>query len=81
MQPNDLPAPSNRLTCPNCGNDDDFYEIAEDVTITTRYIQNIDGSFTPEEDNSQVLGEIKLVCGQCQEDLSEFHHHFSEMLF
>ena len=81
MHPKDLPSPSNRLICPSCGNDNDFYEIAEDVTITTRYIQNLDGSFTPEEDTSQVLGEIKLICGQCQEDMSSFYQHFSEMLF
>ncbi len=81
MQPNDLPAPSNRLTCPKCGNDKDFYEIAEDVTITTHYVQNIDGSFTPGEDESQILGEIRLICGQCEENLSTFHQHFSEMLF
>ncbi len=81
MQPKDLPAPSNRLTCPSCGNDKDFYEIAEDVTITTHYIQNLDGSFTPEEDTSQILGEIRLICGRCQEDMSSSYQHFSEMLF
>lgn len=81
MQPTDLPPPVNRLSCPNCGNDYDFYEIAEDAVITTHYIQNQDGSFTPVEDESQVLGEIKLICGQCQEDLSIFHQRFSEMLF
>ncbi|MEN8200214.1 MAG: hypothetical protein ABFR63_09090 [Thermodesulfobacteriota bacterium] len=81
MQPNDLPPPANRISCPECGNDEDFYEVAENVTITTRYSQNNDGSFTPEEDNSQVLGEIKLICGQCQKDLSFFHQRFSEMLF
>lgn len=81
MQPNDLPSPANRLICPNCGNDYDFYEIAEDVVITTHYIQNQDGSFTPEEDDSQVLGEIKFICGQCQGDLSTFHQRFTEMLF
>ena len=81
MQPNDLPSPTNRLICPHCGNEHDFYEIAEDVVITTHYIQNQDGSFTPEDDDSQVLGGIKLLCGQCQGDLSEFHQRFTEMLF
>lgn len=81
MQPTDLPPPVNRLSCPSCGNDHDFYEIAEDAVITTHYIQNKDGSFTPIEDNSQVLGEIKLICGQCQEDLSRYHQRFTEMLF
>ncbi|MBU0960674.1 MAG: hypothetical protein KKD01_00280 [Proteobacteria bacterium] len=81
MQPTDLPAPVNRLSCPNCGNDNDFYEIAEDAVITTHYIQNQDGSFTPLEDDSQVHGDIKLICGQCQADLSIFYQRFSEMLF
>lgn len=81
MQPNDLPTPSNRIVCPECGNDEDFYEIAENATLTTLYTQNKDGSFTPLEDNSQVFGEIKLICGQCQKDLSMFHQRFSEMLF
>ena len=81
MEPKDLPPPANRLACPTCGNDYDFYEIAEDVIITTHYIQNQDGSFTPQEDNSQVHGEVKLICGQCRQDLSIFHQRFSEMLF
>lgn len=81
MQPNDLPAPTNRIVCPECGNDKDFYEIAENATLTTLYTQNKDGSFTPLEDNSQVFGEIKLICAQCQKDLSMFHQRFSEMLF
>lgn len=81
MQPSDLPAPVNRIACPECGNNEDFYEVAENATITTLYTQNDDGSFTPEENISQVLGEIKLICGQCQRDLSVFHQRFSEMLF
>lgn len=83
MQPNDLPTPTNRISCPECGNNEDFYEIAENVTLTTHYTQNKDGSFTPdpEEDNTQILGEVKLICGQCQKDLSMFHQRFTEMIF
>ncbi len=81
MQPSDLPPPVNRIVCPECGNDKEFLEIAENAVITTNYTQNEDGSFTPEEDNSQILGEIKLFCGQCGKDLSIFHQRFSEMLF
>lgn len=81
MQPNDLPAPVNRISCPKCGNSDEFYEIAENAIITTTYTQNSDGSFTPVSDNSQILGKTKLICAQCGADLSRFHQRFSEMLF
>lgn len=81
MHPNDLPKPSNRIACPECGNDEEFYEIAENAIITTLYTQNDDGSFTPQEDTSQILGDIKLICGQCNKDLTMFHQRFSEMLF
>ena len=70
-----------RIVCPYCGNEKYFYEIAEDVMLTTRYIQNPDGSFTPHSDESRILGEVKLYCGECQADLSKFHDRFLEMLF
>jgi hypothetical protein len=72
---------SRRIICPNCGNERNFYQIAEDVKLTTRYIQNADGSFTPLSDDSRILGEIKFYCGECQADLSEFYNRFLEMLF
>ena len=81
MQLNDLTAPVNRIACPECGNDETFCEIAENAIITTLYTQNDDGSFTLVEDTSRILGDIKLVCGQCQKDLSMFQQRFSEMLF
>ncbi len=81
LQPKDLPNPSNRIICPECGNDEDFVEVAENVIITTLYTQNLDGSFTLEEDDSQVLGALKLICAQCEADLSQFHSRFAEMLF
>lgn len=77
----DRPAAVNLISCPSCGNDEDFFEVAENVIITTHYIQNPDGSFTPEEDNSQILGPVRLICGECEEDLTAFHQRFSEMLF
>ncbi len=70
-----------RIVCPECGNDSDFFEIAENVIITSRYIQNDDCSFTQDGDESQVLGEIKLFCAECNADLSDFHQHFLAMLF
>ena len=70
-----------RITCPKCGNDMDFFEVADGVILTTRYIQNDDGSFTQEGDESQILGEIKFYCGECNTDLTQFHQRFLEMLF
>ena len=69
------------IVCPECGNDTDFIEVADDVIITTRYVQNNDSSFTQEDDESQVLGDIKFFCGECNADLSAFHQRFLEMLF
>ncbi|MGQ9745982.1 MAG: hypothetical protein ACUVQV_08460 [Dissulfurimicrobium sp.] len=75
------PRLSRRIVCPTCGNDKYFYEIAEDVMLTTRYMQNPDGSFTPQSDESRILGEVKLYCAECQTDMSKFHSRFMEMLF
>ena len=70
-----------RIVCPNCGNDQEFLEVADGVILTTRYIQNEDSSFTQEGDDSQILGEIRFYCGECNSDLSQFHQRFLEMLF
>jgi DNA-directed RNA polymerase subunit M/transcription elongation factor TFIIS len=75
------PRVGNLLKCPYCGNESDFFEITDDVITTTHYIQNRDGSFTIENKNSQSLGDVKLFCGNCEEDLSSFHQRFSEMIF
>jgi len=70
-----------RIKCPHCGNDTDFLEVADGVVLTTRYVQNEDGSFTQEGDESQILGEIKFYCGECNADLSSYHQRFLDMLF
>jgi ribosomal protein S27AE len=75
------PKVANRISCPACGNDRDFFEIADDVVITTHYVQNPDGSFTLEENTSQPFGSIRLYCGRCEEDLTMFHQRFQEMIF
>jgi hypothetical protein len=75
------PTVANRLTCPYCGNDSNFFQIAEDAVITTHFKQNADGSFTQEENESQVFGEIKLFCGSCEEELPQFLDRFTEMVF
>jgi hypothetical protein len=61
-----------KISCPYCGNDSDFYEVAEGVTITTFYRQN---------DDSEIEGEVRLFCGECHKELKEFHEHFIDMLF
>lgn len=77
----DQPKVGNLLRCPYCGNETEFFEISDDVITTTHYIQNKDGSFTIENKNSQSLGDVKLFCGNCEEDLTSFHQRFSEMIF
>ncbi len=72
---------ANRLSCPYCDNDSDFFVIAEDAIITTHYSQNTDGSFTADSQESEILGETKLFCGSCGEDLPHFQDRFHEMLF
>lgn len=71
----------HRITCSNCGNDTEFFEVADGVILTTRYLQNEDGSFIQDGDESQILGEIKFYCGECNEDLSAHHQRFMDMLF
>jgi len=71
----------NRLTCPFCNNDDDFFEVAEDAIITTYYNQNKDGSFTANDQNSEILGGVRLFCGSCGESLDGYHERFKEMIF
>lgn len=79
--PDFQPKVANLLKCPYCGNDKSFFEISDDVITTTHYVQNKDGSFTIEERTSQSLGDVRLYCGNCEEDLSSFHQRFSEMIF
>ncbi len=70
-----------RIVCQECGNNTEFLEVADDVILTTRYIQNQDGSFSQENDESEVLGEVRFYCGECGADLRKFHNRFMEMLF
>ena len=72
---------ANRLICPNCGNDESFFELANDVLLTSHYTQNSDGSFSHDSDTTQVNGDVLLFCGSCQEDLSSYHQRFKEMIF
>lgn len=71
----------NLLACPFCSNDSEFFEVAEDALITTYYDQNKDGSFTATDQNSEILGQVRLYCGNCGENLDAFHERFREMVF
>jgi len=75
------PGIANRLVCPTCGNDEDFFELANDVIQTSHYTQNSDGSFTHDSKSAQVNGDVLLFCGSCQEDLTHYHQRFKEMIF
>ena len=72
---------TQRITCPECSNNKEFLEVSDGVILTTRFIQNNDGSFSQEIDDSQVLGQVKFYCGDCGADLTHFHKRFLEMLF
>lgn len=75
------PTIANRLTCPYCEGDSEFFEIAEDALITTYFKQNKDGSFTANDQNTEVLGNVRLFCGNCGESLDDYHDRFKEMIF
>jgi hypothetical protein len=72
---------ANKLICPTCGNDEDFFELANDVLLTSHYTQNSDGSFSHDSDTTQINGDVLLFCGSCQEDLTHYHQRFREMIF
>ncbi|MDR0476860.1 MAG: hypothetical protein LBH14_02835 [Desulfobulbaceae bacterium] len=72
---------SNLLRCPECGNDQEFVEVSPEVTTTTFYQQNPDGSFTPVNQESEQTGSPRLYCGNCEKDLSALYERFAEMIF
>ncbi len=73
--------PAGRIICPRCGNAKDFVEVASNVLLTNHYIQNRDGSFSSVQNETEVIGGVKLFCGRCSTDVSEFHTHFQGMIF
>jgi predicted RNA-binding Zn-ribbon protein involved in translation (DUF1610 family) len=74
-------AESAKISCPVCGNNEEFLEIADGVILTSRFLQNEDGSFTQDSDESEIMGEVKFFCGDCGADLTEYHPYFLDMLF
>jgi hypothetical protein len=81
FMPSSKPKIVNRLTCPFCDNDSEFFEIAEDALVTTYFKQNQDCSFTADDQNTEILGSVRLFCGNCGESLDDFHERFREMTF
>ena len=73
--------PLGRIVCPDCGNDSEFIEVARNVIVTTRYVQNGDGSFSNEEGESEIMGKVGLYCSECECDVSRYHAHVLEMSF
>jgi len=55
--------------------------VAEGVTITTFYVQNEDGSFSAVSHESEIEGEVHFFCGECHQELKQYHERFLEMLF
>lgn len=58
-----------KIVCPYCGNQEEFYEVAENALMVVHYLQNEDGTFVPLDENMEA-GAIKFYCGRCQADLS-----------
>jgi len=58
-----------KIVCPYCGNQEEFYEVAENALMVVHYLQNEDGTFVP-LDESLEAGAVKFYCGRCQADLS-----------
>ncbi len=75
------PTKTAKISCPVCGNDEDFLEVANGVILTSHYLQNDDGSFILDDDESDIMGEVKFICGDCGADLAAYQQHFLDMLF
>ncbi len=59
-----------KITCPYCGNHEDFYEIIENATFYIHYLQTEEGALEPVEEEVEILGPLKFFCGSCNADLS-----------
>jgi len=72
---------NNLLRCPECGNEREFVEVSGEVTTTSFYQQNPDGSFTLVDQESEQVGNSRLYCGNCEEDISALYERFAGMIF
>ena len=70
-----------RIICSRCGNSQDFVELTQNVNMTTLYRQNNDGSFSPIENETEIQGDIMLLCSQCGANMTRYHRHLLDMIF
>ena len=70
-----------RIACPFCGNDTDFYEVAEGVTITTFYVLNEDGSFSTVSEIPRSRGKCASFAVNATRNCGNTTEHFLDMLF
>ncbi|MCS7199770.1 MAG: hypothetical protein N2327_04340 [Caldimicrobium sp.] len=59
-----------KLSCPYCGNSEEFYEIIENANFYIHYIQTSEGTLEPIEEEAELMGPIKFFCASCHSDLS-----------
>lgn len=65
-----------KIVCPYCNNSEDFYEVIENATILISYIQTSEGTLEPIEEDVEILGPVKFVCGVCNADLTEIKNRY-----
>ncbi len=59
-----------KLVCPYCGNQEEFYEVIENASLIINYLQNEDGTFVSLGEDMEVAGPARFFCGKCHADLS-----------
>lgn len=59
-----------KIYCPFCGNEEEFYEIIENATFYIHYVQTAEGTLEPIEQEAEVMGPVKFFCGVCNSDLT-----------
>ncbi|WP_206202406.1 hypothetical protein [Thermodesulfobacterium sp. TA1] len=63
-----------KIVCPNCQNNEEFYEVIENATIFIYYLQNEDGSLEALEEEVEVMGPVKFFCANCNTDLTHLRN-------
>ncbi|MGC9109489.1 MAG: hypothetical protein ACP5HI_04495 [Caldimicrobium sp.] len=59
-----------KIVCPFCGNNEEFYEIVENATFYIYYMQTEMGTLEPLEEEAEVLGPVRFYCGVCHSDIT-----------
>ena len=65
-----------KVVCPYCKNQDEFYEVVENVALYVHYLQTEDGRLEPIEEELELYGPTKFYCGKCHADLTFFRKKF-----